>query len=130
MGIKSNVPVGSRVRVYFNLHKRLYSVICWESGDERKGKVILHTKQVILDDCVFIVQPAGRARVLETRQKNVHAYIQGRWSRQAPTDGPAKSLSYNPYRADTFMSLGTPVLGASRVEGTVINRHPAVVFLP
>ena len=64
-----------RVKVYFNLHKKLFSVVALE-GD-KKGKVIKHTDSIDLSMPIFRVQKAGRERVLKEKKKNVHAYVTG-----------------------------------------------------
>lgn len=66
------------VRVYRNLkHGRaarpLYSIMV-------KGKVIAKEHRVLLSTAKFIVSEAGRQRVLRTKHKNVHAYVEGHLS--------------------------------------------------
>lgn len=63
------------VHLYRNLNarqdaKRRYSL-------RQDGFVVGHTDQLLLRDCRFIVQEAGRRRAIETRKRNVHAYIRG-----------------------------------------------------
>ena len=64
-------PPKGRVQVYYNLHKKCLSI-------RYKGKVIEHAREVTLTDARFHVQPAGRARVLREKKKNVHAYVSGK----------------------------------------------------
>ena len=59
-----------KVFIYRNLHKKCWSV-------KQNGKVINHTSKIILMDCEFIVQPAGHAKVLKEKKKNVHAFVKG-----------------------------------------------------
>lgn len=66
-----------KVFVYFNLHKKVFSVRAMEG--ENKGRVIAHTTTVELRDAVFKVSQAGRERVLKEKRKNVHAGVQGQW---------------------------------------------------
>ena len=61
-----------KVDVYWNLHKKLYSV-------RHKGKVIAHVPFVTMKDVQWVVQPAGRRRVLRERKKIVHAFARGTW---------------------------------------------------
>ena len=60
------------VRVYYNLHNRLWSVMCRTSG-----KVIGHARWVHLRNVQFVVRQGGRKRVIETGRKNVHAFASG-----------------------------------------------------
>lgn len=97
-----------RVEVYKNLHNGLMSV------RECGGRVLTHEDTVYIGAPRFVVQPAGRAKVLQTRQKNVHAFVRGMllgfhegqladfagWE-----DWP--QASYNPYKTDTFYDKTT-----------------------
>ena len=88
-----------RVEVYRNLHKNCYSVRALSGED--KGRVIDHVQSITLRDVSFVVQPAGRNRVLEEKRKNVHAFVRG-----TITDTPIKhgmSVRYDPYLNDAFI---------------------------
>ena len=92
-----------RVHVYWNIHKKCWSI-------RHKGKVIKHADKVSLADCTFHVQPAGRARVLREKRKNVHAYICGTLvddnvdeTHDLTMRGLHKRIVYNPYLYDSFM---------------------------
>jgi hypothetical protein len=67
-----------RVSVYFNLHRRLFSVRAEEGP--AAGRVIAHARHVTLgghSGCSFVVQEGGRQRVLAEGRKNVHAFVRG-----------------------------------------------------
>ena len=83
-----------RVRCYYNLHKHCISV-------QHKGKVIDHTYYIVLENVKFIVQPAGRRRVLREKRKNVHAFVEGDVIEKAAGDD-WKRVSYSPYADDHF----------------------------
>lgn len=93
-----------KVDVYYNLHKHCWSV-------RHKGKVIKHTDRVVLIKAKFVVQPAGRQRVLKEKKKNVHAFVRGimlpdDWEVEThllPTD----EVTYNPYKYKTFVKKQT-----------------------
>tara|TARA_E500000318_G_scaffold32282_2_gene32078 strand:- start:572 stop:952 length:381 start_codon:yes stop_codon:yes gene_type:complete len=87
-----------------------------------KGKVIAHVCKATLKDVSFVVQPAGRAKVLREGKKNVHAFARGELVDQIPIDGESimtghtdydwnynkiykkpKIAKYNPYKAATFV---------------------------
>jgi hypothetical protein len=59
-----------RVEVYYNLHKKCFSI-------RHKGIVISHANTVKLADVTFVVRKAGRERVLREKKKNVHAFVRG-----------------------------------------------------
>lgn len=67
-----------RVSVYFNLHKKLFSVRA-EDGPA-KGRVIAHADRVLMHFCNMVVSQAGNARVRREGRKNVHAFIRGELS--------------------------------------------------
>jgi len=86
-----------RVQVYYNLHKKCLSV-------RYKGIVIAHTRQIVLTDAKFHVQPAGREKVLREKKKNVHAYVSGKLKESFQDIWTAKQyVSYNPYKNKTFI---------------------------
>lgn len=107
-----------RVFVYRNLRKKCYSVKALEGPS--KGLVIAHVDTLTLTECRFKVSKAGQARVRATRQKNVHAGVQGQWTGELnpllPED-VSVSVYYNPYKVDTFVTCLTqqPVESAEKV---------------
>jgi len=105
-----------RVEVYFNLHRRMYSVRALEGED--KGRVIDHLPECAIRNAKFVVSEAGRQRVLRDGRKNVHAYVRGELVAEtrgyisfigslARKDGPIRVVTYNPYRFDSFFDLDT-----------------------
>jgi len=129
-----------RVEVFFNLHTKLWSVRALSGAD--KGRVIGHAHTVLIRDASFVVQQAGRERVLREGRKNVHAFVRGnleavKWSYSEhamfPRDSAAwtswtrddtrytryaseagQAVTYNPYRYATFVDreAGSPVIDA------------------
>jgi len=89
---------GRKVRVYFNLHRK-----CWSVQDAKTRRVIAHTPWIKLVDASFVVSQAGRARVLREQKKNVHAFVVGTIPGGLRTDMLSDRVSYNPYKAATFM---------------------------
>jgi hypothetical protein len=92
-----------KVFVYYNLHKHLWSVKALEG--EHKGKVIAHRNSVMLLSPEGKVSQAGRKRVLEQQQKNVHAGIVGEWLEQREPMGfdMWDEITYNPYKYEGFV---------------------------
>ena len=96
-----------RVEVYFNLHKKLFSV-----RDYKTGRVIDHTNHVAIANPQFVVRQGGRKRVLRERKKNVHAFVRGYI---LPEDDEVcarnyfhtvwhgKEVTYNPYKYESFV---------------------------
>lgn len=89
-----------KVRVYYNLHRKLWSVV-----DVATGRVALHAEKVQVRGARFVVRPAGREKVRQTQKKNVHAFVVGEL---CPVDGQldpsrTKRVTYDPYLHDTFV---------------------------
>jgi hypothetical protein len=61
-----------KVRVYWNLHKRCYSV---QTRTAQGWRVTAHADELILDNVEPVVSAAGRSRVRAERAKNVHAFL-------------------------------------------------------
>ena len=94
-----------KVRVYWNLHKKTWSI-----QDCKSGLVIDYMKYLTLLDAYFTVWISGQKRVREEGKKNVHAFAVGYqidncklynsniidWDR----------VKYNPYTDDYFMHQG------------------------
>lgn len=97
----------TRVRVYWNLHKKKYSI-----QDAKTGRVVDHRSAITLSDCKFSVRKSGQERARREGRKNVHAFITGYYAWQNPSamwaDG-AREVTYNPYKNDTFIREGEPI---------------------
>lgn len=101
-----------RVFVYFNLHRKCFSIKALE-GD-RKGRVVAHSTTVLLEGCKFKVSEAGRQRVLREKRKNVHAGVTGTWINADRVESCYEFLSmvgrqvtYNPYKYSSFIIKAT-----------------------
>jgi len=99
-----------RVFVYFNLHRKCFSIKALE-GDQ-KGRVIAHRDTVVLDGCKLMVSEAGRQRVLREKRKNVHAGVSGTWINYCTNRADnqfdfisivGRQVTYNPYKYDSFV---------------------------
>ncbi len=110
----SKVIEEMRADVYFNLHR-----LVWSVKDRQSGLVAAHgTCVIFLLPVTFVANPAGRARVVETGHKNVHAYVRGAdpyvfdehspagWYGTAEDAGMVR-VSYNPKKAPTFFRVDT-----------------------
>lgn len=99
-----------KVFVYFNLHRKVWSVKALEGPS--KGRVIQHLPEVLLADATAKVSAAGRARVLREKRKNVHAGIVGTLVpiedshsrlRAELVESFGDRITYNPYKYETFV---------------------------
>jgi len=106
-----NPIIKQRHETYWNLHKNVFSV-------RVKGRVIQHIRSASICNVTFAVQPAGRAKVLLEKRKNVHAFVRGDWMKHfddidvsiiEDIKGSwwANRVMYNPYLAGTFVSCST-----------------------
>jgi len=116
-----------RVFVYFNLHKKCFSVKALDG--ENKGRVVQHTDNVVLLLPEFKVSEAGRQRVLREKRKNVHAGVVGLLS---VFDCPMNKdyytqVRYNPYKGETFVTNdGTAVRNGMVAHLTVTDKVPKI----
>lgn len=89
------------VDVYFNLHRKCYSVRC-----AKTRLVVSHEDEVLLEDVTFNVSEAGRKRVIKEKKKNVHAVMRGTWidmqGEQEIVEELGRNIMYNPYKTGTF----------------------------
>ncbi len=97
-----------KVEVYFNLHKKLFSV-----RDCKTGRVVDRVCNIWIEDPEFVVRKAGREKVLREKKKNVHAFVRGKWIQNLLVEDASKILdhrkhsqevTYNPYKYDSFVT--------------------------
>lgn len=89
-----------KVRVYYNLHKHVYSVQHYIKG---KGwRLYKHLNKVYLEDVEFKVYEIGRQRVLQEKRKNVHAYVIGTL-KDFKRINDICTVTYNPYYTSSFI---------------------------
>ena len=91
-----------KVRVYWNLHKK-----CWSIQDAKSGLVIDHRYDITLEQAKFVVRKGGQKRVREEGKKNVHAFAVGYlMSSKQSSYHDWDRVKYNPYTDDYFMHKG------------------------
>ena len=110
--------IGSRVMVYYNLHKHIFSV-------KLNDRVILHADYVKLGNVEFRVRQGGKEKVRSEKQKNVHAFVIGDLldycefpCENIPNEPTDKVVTYNPYKYDSFVYKDSeePVFNAKEVD--------------
>ena len=90
-----------QIRVYYNFHKKLFSVQEKVNGN---WKVVEHTNEIFIRNATFKVSEAGRQRVLKEKKKNVHAFIIGERFPFIPKSLVYRDeVSYNPYKNENFI---------------------------
>jgi len=94
-----------RVRCYYNLQKKTFSIV-----DTATGRVIRHADSVHLSNVKFHVREGGRQRVLREQRKNVHAFVTGDllWAGDLnlKITHYVHEAYYNPYHCETFIDKG------------------------
>lgn len=94
-----------RVRVYYNLHKHVWSIKSMERGP-KYNRVITHREHLEITDAKPVVSLAGQRRVREEGKKYVHAYIEGNWGlTSTPINSSMHRITYNPYKDKGFNYL-------------------------
>ena len=123
-----DLKYGDKIEVYRNLHKKCFSV-------RHKGRVVMHLQdheQLALTNAKFVVQPAGHAKVLREKRKNVHAFVRGEFEGfKSSLDEELyfqpfhrldfSTVTYNPYKANKFQV---------KMDGDMRNIawHPQVII--
>ena len=122
-----------RVNVYFNLHKRLFSVT-------QGGIVQFHSDAITIMDARFLVGKAGQAKVRATGRKNVHAKVSGYIAGYRDESDIQSMINsddwrkayYNPYETDTFIDYADriPLNKADVVRLTMSNAvgRPSIMY--
>ena len=107
----TEIPEHTPVRVYWNLHKKVFSV---QTRQPKGWRVHSHHDELLLNDPHFKVSRAGNQRVRDTGVKNVHAYVTGEWTwgNEAKPYSEWYDVEYNPYKYRKFMCGGIPVYEA------------------
>lgn len=113
--------------VYFNLHKKLWSIRSVETG-----RVVSHAKTVVLTDVTPKVSEKGRERVLREKRKNVHAGLLGTVGAVLPQDRLVipKPITYDPYKTPhfTYVDDGSEYKGSDFVSLNAEGFHKVVAF--
>lgn len=121
--------IGKTVMVYYNLHKKTFSV-------SYKSKVILHADYVKLQDVEFRVREGGKEKVRSEKKKNVHAFVIGKLvdyceypCKNIPEEKPSKAITYDPYKYDSFVYKNSeePVYNAKEID--MINRKNKIFII-
>lgn len=123
------LPAGIDVDVYFNLHKKLFSVRA-RTG-ENKNWVIAETETLTLRQACFVVNELGRQRSLQTGAKSVHAFVSGVTTELVSPAPDAIQVTYRPAAGPHFFdpATGIDVLSADAVTLTVEDRKPRVAIV-
>ena len=118
-----------KVRVYWNLHKKVWSV-----QDVKSGRVCDHLRNISLTDAKFVVRKGGQKRVREEGKKNVHAFAVGTGGFRdgIAMRGHGRPVTYNPYVNDTFVfaDTGEPVTEVQAISVYTDNGKPKVYAIP
>ena len=89
-----------RIRAYYNLHRKCFSV-----QDYQSGLVIEHTYQLFVTNAMFVVRKSGNERVKQEGKKNVHAFVNGirtKYRQGIMPDFASHKVRYDPYTMDYF----------------------------
>lgn len=120
---------GLKVMVYYNLHKKTFSI-------QHKGLVIAHADYVKLNDVEFRVRKTGKNKVRSEKRKNVHAFVVGKLMDfckypcdSLPEEKNGNVITYDPYIYDSFVKKenGEPIYKATEVE--MINNRNKIFII-
>lgn len=113
-----------RHEVYYNLHKKCLSyrrMPFSRDGIKYNAGLVEHASDLLLEDVVFAVQPAGRRRVVIEQRKNVHAFVRGILLSGTP-------LVYDVVAADWYLDEVKSILSHPGVVEVTYNPYSWGVF--
>ena len=121
----TGIDRNKKVEVYFNLHKKCWSI-------RQSGASVIHADFVEIKEPQFVVQQGGNARVRLEKRKNVHAFVRGYLTERVgifPKN--QKLVTYNPYKHTSFVERGTdkPICNAEYAVLDINNKRPLVEAL-
>jgi len=119
------IDPNKKIEVYFNLHKKVWSV-------RQSGKVVGHTNYIQVKDPQYVVSQKGNERVRREKKKNVHAFVRGYVEKRLPVF-PRKNtfVTYNPYKNSSFVIRKThdSICSSPYAALEVVNEKPRVEAL-
>jgi hypothetical protein len=89
------------MKVYRNLNNGLWS----NKGidlETKRERVLFHSHEQKLKNVIFKVQEGARLKVLEKKQRSVHAYAQGELCDNTMNIPAMVEVTYNPYNCGFF----------------------------
>ena len=119
------IDPNKKIEVYFNLHKKTWSV-------RQSGKVIGHTDYIQVKDPQFVVSKKGNERVRREKKKNVHAFVRGYVESRLPVfPSKMRFVTYNPYKNSSFVVRNTndTICSSPYAALEVVNQKPRVEAL-
>lgn len=122
------MTVFDKVFIYYNLHKKMFSI-----KNMKSGLVIGHTLNLTLKDATFKVSEKGRQRVIREKRKNVHAGVVG----YIDSNVMLKDLTglrlatYNPYKFSSFVDKETnqALSNAKTIKLSINNHIPRMEYI-
>ena len=89
-----------RIRAYYNLHRKCFSV-----QDYQTGLVTEHTDKLFMTNAMFVVRESGNKKVKREGRKNVHAFVNGirsEFKQGMMPEFASYKVRYDPYTMDYF----------------------------
>ena len=119
------IDPNKKIEVYFNLHKKTWSV-------RQSGRVVGHTDYIQVKNPQYVVRQGGNERVRREKKKNVHAFVRGYVTDSLPLfPQQQKFVSYNPYKNSSFVVRNTndTICSSPYANLEVTNQRPLVEAL-
>ena len=119
------IDPNKKIEVYFNLHKKTWSV-------RQSGRVVGHTDYIQVKDPQFVVSQKGNERVRREKKKNVHAFVRGYVESRLPVfPSKMRFVTYNPYKNSSVVVRNTndTICSSPYAALEVVNQKPRVEAL-
>lgn len=98
-------------KIYFNLHKRCFSIQAWDK-DKKGWRLYKHATSLYVENVYTQVSEVGRQRVIKEKRKNVHSFLRvdkmsinqsDQKFLRGIVNGPFHQIcKYNPYKYGYF----------------------------
>jgi hypothetical protein len=116
------IDTTKHIDVYRNLNRKgkVYSI-------KQGNKVVAHATALCMIDAEFKVNKSGKNRSLETKTRNIHAYIRGYYSTHGmgltANNNLPYVITYNPFEDRGFYLKHDDVLDVSDAKFLIINSN-------
>ena len=119
----------NRIQIYRNLNK---PGVTYSVRDKKTRLVMGYVTHIALKDVTFHVNESGRQRVIATKRKNVHAFIEGTIDERGileSTNGMSQ-ITYNPFLMDTFCLKNQNKTKLYTAKHISINEKSIIIISP
>lgn len=116
------IDTAKPIYLYRNLNRkgRVYSI-------KQDGLVVAHTKSICMRNVEFVVNSKTKNRIIETKERSVHAYVKGYYTTSCNKVTSSGTLpiiiKYDPFIERDFYMEGNDIMDISDAMFIIANEH-------